>query len=63
MPFLFSPSPYQPGYVNGIGAHTLVYLIGADPRTSLVFASLEEATIFVIGSAKPRLQAENWQTR
>lgn len=46
VPFLFSPSPYEPGYVIGIGAHTLVYSTGAGPQTSLVFASLEEATDF-----------------
>ena len=46
VPFLFSPSPYEPGYVIGIGAHTLVYSSGAGPQTSLVFASLEEATDF-----------------
>lgn len=46
VPFLFSPSPYEPGYVVGIGAHTLVYTSGAGPQTSLVFASLEEATDF-----------------
>lgn len=45
-PFLLSPSPYEPGYVLGYGAHTLSYRIGAGAPVSLVFATLEEATDF-----------------
>lgn len=46
IPFLFSPSPYEPGYVIGIGPHTLAYEIGAGKPVPLVFATLDEATDF-----------------
>ena len=46
VPFLISPSPYEPGYVIGIGPHTLAYEIGASAPISLIFATLEDSTDF-----------------